>query len=110
MQTPTQIQSTRLSKAHASADVPLAKYGDGRVFALSLSQPGQVYELRKQPMGWSCPCAGFAHRADCCHVRAASERYGQSCWHCGAVEQVELYVNHYDGDRPIELCQSCSGH
>src|SRR5579885_181260 len=105
----TTTSPTRQSKAHAPADVPLAKYPDGRVFVLSLSQPGQVYELRKEPAGWSCPCAGYQHRAVCCHVRAASERYGLVCWHCGAAEQVELYVNHYDGNRPIELCQPCSG-
>ncbi len=103
------IAPVKSSKAHRPEDVPLARYPDGRVFALSLSQPGVTYELRKQPVGWSCPCAGYLHRSDCCHVKAAAERFGMGCYFCGGVEHVDLYRNPYE-NTPIELCASCAGH
>ncbi len=103
-------QSTARRCGHAPIEAQIVRYPSGQVFALSLTEPGAVYELRPTPSGWSCSCKGYQYRNTCYHAAAAAERFGVACWHCGAVEGVESYVNHYDNGARIELCVSCAGH
>jgi hypothetical protein len=92
------------SKAHSPADVPLARYKDGSVFAMSLSQPGVTYAITLEPL--SCTCAGFTHRGQCCHSTAALARFAPPCFWCGSRQNVEVWRNGWD-DSEMALCRSC---
>ncbi|HLZ70488.1 MAG TPA: hypothetical protein VKV26_11365 [Dehalococcoidia bacterium] len=109
MTTIAPVQSTARRCGHTPVAAQITRYTDGRVFALSLTAPGQVYELRPTPSGWRCDCRGYQYRGSCYHAAAAVARFGVACWHCGAAEGVESYVNHYDGGARIELCARCAG-
>src|SRR5947209_4831545 len=83
------VQSTPRRGAHDPAEALLTRYADGRIAALSLTQPGVVYLLTLAPV--SCTCPGFTHRGRCYHSAAAAARYAEQaeerryvCYSCGA--------------------------
>jgi SWIM zinc finger len=110
MTSPSATPTRKCSKGHAPVEAQLARYQSGEVVALSLTEPGTVYRLERTPSGWRCACRGYQFRGSCYHAAAALERFGVPCWHCAAVENVELYRNHWDGGNPIALCAPCAGH
>lgn len=103
-------QSTARRCGHAPIEAQLARYANGEVVALSLTNPGETYRLQRTPSGWRCECKGYQYRSTCYHAAAALERFGVPCWFCDSLDGVELYVNHHDGNRPIALCPPCSGN
>src|SRR5262245_39609707 len=100
--TPTQ---RRASSAHSPDSVPIVRYSDGTIYAMSLTQPGVTYRVQLDPA--SCQCAGFAHRGQCCHLAAAQQRFGVECYWCRSTVDVRTYSNHNDDDAEIALCAQC---
>jgi hypothetical protein len=73
--------------------MPLVRYQDGSIYAMSLSQPGVTYRVTLAPE-LSCACQAWAYRQACCYVEAATGRFGglpvvepeprRTCHNCGS--------------------------
>ena len=106
MNAPTQIQSTRPSKARDPRSVELGYRSPTEYGALS-SDGETVYSVRFIAGAWVCMCKGYAARMTCCRVAAVLLPH---CFHCGDTEGVAVYTNGWDGGAEILLCASCAGH
>jgi hypothetical protein len=87
-------QSTARRGAHCPESAQLVQYSNGEIRALSLSVPGQVYDVTLEPL--SCSCPSFRFRQHCYHSAAALARFARVevetdpapvsvrvCWSCG---------------------------
>lgn len=104
MRTPTQIQSTRPSKARDPYTVQLDRLAGGAFAALS-SNGQDWYRVERVGDTWQCSCKGFAARQTCCHSLAAAL---PRCEWCLSTTDVQTYENGFEGlGAEISLCDAC---
>lgn len=94
------------SAAHDPAEAQLARYSDGSIVALSLSEPGRTYRVQLEPL--ACECPAFRFRSACYHSAAALARYGEvepaparidRCGNCGSPVDVLTGIPPYIRER-----------
>jgi hypothetical protein len=97
---PTQIKSTRPSKARDPRSVELGYRSPTEYGALS-SNGVDVYTVRLVHGTWTCTCRGFSSRQHCCHAIAAS---GDYCNHCGATSEPLIVIGQHADGSPLYRC------
>ena len=66
----------------------------------SQSNPGEVYTLKRTPVGWACSCLGYEHTGCCKHLGAVERRAEREGWSFGSVAPLSRVARYFPLDEP----------
>jgi len=101
---PTQVQSTRLSKARDPRSVEIS-YCDATEYGAFSSDGETIYSVRQVRGGWVCHCLGFSRYRPCCHVAAVPL---PRCQHCDATGQPLIAIGQHAEGSPLRCADEAA--
>ena len=68
----------------------------------SQSNPGEVYTVKRTPVGWACSCLGYEHTNCCKHLGQVERRAAREGWPFGTICPLSKAPAHFplDTDQP----------